>query len=47
MAAEMRHLAKEKIPQKVDIIKGWISRYSVHIKVEVAEIALIISGNLQ
>ena len=47
MAAEMGHLAKEKIPQKVDTIRGWISRYLAHIKMEVAEKALTISGNFQ
>ncbi|CAG8471083.1 2333_t:CDS:2 [Funneliformis caledonium] len=47
MAAEMGHLAKEKIPQKVDIIRGWISRYSTHIKVEAAKKALTTSGNFQ
>ena len=47
MAAEMGHLAKEKIPQKVDTIRGWISRYSAHIKAEAAEKALTTSGNFQ
>ncbi|CAG8701299.1 13393_t:CDS:1, partial [Funneliformis mosseae] len=45
MAAEMRHLAKEKISQKVDTIRGWISRYSTHIKMEAAKKALTTSGN--
>ncbi|CAG8461756.1 5467_t:CDS:2, partial [Funneliformis caledonium] len=47
MAAEMGHLAKEKILQKVDTIRGWISRYSAYIKAEAAEKVLTTSGNFQ
>ena len=46
IVAKIGQLAKEKIPQKVDTIKGWILRYSVHIKAEVAEKALATSSNL-
>ncbi|CAG8582492.1 5047_t:CDS:2 [Funneliformis caledonium] len=44
--AEMRHLAKEKIPQKVDTIRGWILRYSAYVKAEVAEKALAINRHI-
>ncbi|CAG8711610.1 5959_t:CDS:2, partial [Funneliformis mosseae] len=47
MAAEMGHLVKEKIPQKVNTIRVWISRYSAHIKAKAAEKALTTSGNFQ
>lgn len=46
IAAEMGHLAKEKIPGKVETIRGWISRYSAHIKAEIAEKVLVTNGHL-
>jgi hypothetical protein len=45
IAAETGHLDKEKIPQKVDTIRGWISRYSAHLKTEVAEKAFFVNSN--
>lgn len=45
MTAEAGHLEKEKIPQKVETIRGWISRYSAHLKTEVAEKVFFANNN--